>query len=331
MLTLRQIEVIRAVMLTGTIAGAARLLNVAAPGLSRLMKHTEDSLGAKLFSRRGGRFVPAPEARSIFAQINELHRNLENLQFAIGALERGEGAEFKFGATPSIAHVMAPLAVADLRRRYPDLLIDLDVLKIEDAIDFLLLGRGEVAAVSSRVDHPAITFEPLAEGQLYCIVAEEHPLASRARIAAAEIAALPLIGIEPRDPYGAIITNIFARARLQYQSPIKARFGVTVCALVRQNLGIGVIDGFTLAEQMSFGLRVIPIEEDTTFRTYVAFRNDTTLSSVAEFFIAALRARMKKAHEAMTAHRGRSRQGENRVPRRRHDRGEALGGRYGTE
>src|SRR6202044_555725 len=91
MLTLRQIEVIRAVMLTGTIAGAARLLNVAAPGLSRLMKHTEDSLGAKLFSRRGGRFVPAPEARSIFTQINDLHRNLENLQFAIGALDRGDG------------------------------------------------------------------------------------------------------------------------------------------------------------------------------------------------------------------------------------------------
>jgi DNA-binding transcriptional LysR family regulator len=66
MLTLRLIEVIRAVMLTGTIAGAARLLNVAAPGLSRLMKHTQDVLGAKLFFRRGGRFVPAPEAQSIF-------------------------------------------------------------------------------------------------------------------------------------------------------------------------------------------------------------------------------------------------------------------------
>jgi len=305
MLTLRQIEVIRAVMLTGTIAGAARLLNVAAPGLSRLMKHTEDSLGARLFSRRGGRFVPAPEAREIFAQVNELHRNLENLHFAIGALERGEGAEFKFGATPSIAQAMAPLAVADLRRRYPDLLIDFDILKLEDAIDFLLLGRGEVAAVSSRLEHPAITFEPLAEGELFCIVAEEHPLASRSRIAAAEIAAHPLIGIDPRDPYGRILTNIFSRARLEYQAPIKARFGATVCALVRQNLGIGVIDGFTLAEQNSFGLGVIPIEEDTTFSTYVAFRNDTTLSSVAEFFIAALRIRMKKAHDAMVAHRSR--------------------------
>jgi DNA-binding transcriptional LysR family regulator len=164
-----------------------------------------------------------------------------------------------------------------------------------------MLGRGEVAAVSSRLDHPAITFEPLAEGQLFCIVAEDHPLASRTRIAAAEIVAHPLIGIEPRDPYGAIITNIFARARLRYQAPIKARFGVTVCALVRQNLGIGVIDGFTLAEENSLGLGVIPIEEDTTFRTYVAFRNDATLSSVAEFFIAALRGRMKRAHEARAA------------------------------
>ena len=83
-------------MLTGSIAGAARLLNVAAPGLSRLMKHTEDLLGTKLFARRGGRFVPAAEARAIFAQINELHRNLENLQSAIRALGRGEGAQFRF-------------------------------------------------------------------------------------------------------------------------------------------------------------------------------------------------------------------------------------------
>ena len=32
MLTLRQIEVIRAIMVTGTVGGAARLLNVSAPG-----------------------------------------------------------------------------------------------------------------------------------------------------------------------------------------------------------------------------------------------------------------------------------------------------------
>jgi len=44
-------------------------------------------------------------------------------------------------------------------------LIDLDILKIEDAIDFLLLGRGEVVAMTSRLEHPALTFKPLARGQ----------------------------------------------------------------------------------------------------------------------------------------------------------------------
>ena len=97
--------------------------------------------------------------------------------------------------------------------------------------------------------------------------------------------------------------------------PIKARFGVTVCALVRQNLGVGVIDGFTLADQ-GYDLRVIPIKEDTTFQTYVAFRNDATLSSAAEFFIAALRARMKRAGEA---------RGQVRARRDRLDRGKRSG------
>ncbi len=70
MLTLRQIEVIRAIMITGTISGAAKLLVVSAPGISRLMKHTEKTLRLKLFERRHGRYVPTPEANDIFEQIN---------------------------------------------------------------------------------------------------------------------------------------------------------------------------------------------------------------------------------------------------------------------
>ena len=61
-LTIRQVEVIRAVMMAGTIQGAAELLNVSAPGVSRLVKYSEESLGIRLFDRKGGLFVPAAEA-----------------------------------------------------------------------------------------------------------------------------------------------------------------------------------------------------------------------------------------------------------------------------
>jgi DNA-binding transcriptional LysR family regulator len=294
MLTLRQIEVIRAVMVTGTIAGAARLLNVAAPGLSRLMKHTEDTLALKLFTRRGGRYVPTPQARTLFDQMNEVHRHLENLRYAIDSVGRGRFSELRVGTVPSIGNVMVPLAVADVRRRFPELLIEVDILKIEDALDYLLLGRGEVVAMSNRVEHPALAFEDLARGELYCIVAEQHALARRRSVSVAEIAAYPLIGIEPTDPYGRILVGLLEQAGLGYQIAIKARFGTTVCALVRQNLGVAVIDGFTVAHGAMPGIRIIPIREATAFQTYLAHRRDATLSTAAEVFNRVLRRHMTR-------------------------------------
>src|SRR5690606_16158851 len=87
-LTLRQVEVIRAVMLAGTIQGAARLLNVSAPGISRLVRHTEDLLDIRLFERKAGLFVPSPEATPIFEMVHQVHRQMDNLNTAVASLRK---------------------------------------------------------------------------------------------------------------------------------------------------------------------------------------------------------------------------------------------------
>ena len=308
MLTLRQIEVIRAIIVTGTIGGAARLLHVSSPGISRVMKHTESSLGLRLFIRRQGRYIPTPEAKDIFSQINAVYDKVEDLQFVIRRLESGAISELKIGSVPSIANVMVPRAIKRVREKYPKLLIDVDILKIEEAIDYLLLGKGEVVTVSYKLDHPLVTFEPLAMGKLFCIVPDDHELAPRKRVSAAEISKYPLIGIDPEDPYGRIIAGIFAKRSLSYDVTIRARFGTTVFALVKHGLGIAVLDQFTVAEMPLSGVCRIPISEPTEFQTYFAYRNDATLSSFCEYFVAALRAEMqgKCGPEGKIAARGRS-------------------------
>lgn len=293
MLTLRQIEVIRAIMVTGTVGGAARLLNVSSPGISRVMKHAESSLGMKLFSRKGGRYMPTREASDIFAQINGVYEKVEDLGFVISRLKRGSGRELKIGSVPSISVAMVPRAIADVQRRLPSLLVEVDILKLEEAIDYLLLGKGEAVAMSYKLDHPLLTFEELATGRLRCIVPEDHALAQRRRVSAREIVQYPLIGIDPNDPYGRILAGIFTRGELEFELKIRARFGATVCALVTHGLGIGVIDEFTLAGGNWPRIRSLEIEEPTTFETYIAYRKDTTLSSACEAFIVALRAHMR--------------------------------------
>jgi DNA-binding transcriptional LysR family regulator len=292
MLTLRQIEVIRAIMITGTIAGAAKLLNVSAPGISRLMKHTERSLRLKLFERRQGRYVPTPEAKDIFEQINGVYRKVDDLHSMLARIERGGDVEFKLGSVPSICHVMVPRAIERLRRKHPDLRIDINILKIEEALDYLLLGKGEIVAMSYKLDHPGLDFVPLAMGELLCIVPQNHPLAGYSSISAREIVQHQLIGIDPTDPYGRIMSEIFQRQGLQYEMAIKARFGTTVCSLVRAGLGIAIIDQFTVAHGSMQGIATIPIEEPTRFQTYVAMKNDKALSLYAETFVKLLREEM---------------------------------------
>jgi DNA-binding transcriptional LysR family regulator len=137
-----------------------------------------------------------------------------------------------------------------------------------------------------------MNFLPLAAGKLVCIVPVGHPLAGLAEVSAFDMARYPLIGIEPTDPYGQIMSQLFEREQVSFDLIIKARFGTTVCALVKAGLGVAIIDEFTIAYGSMPGIVAVPIKGDTPFQTFVAVRKDRALSRYAENFIRLLRAEM---------------------------------------
>jgi DNA-binding transcriptional LysR family regulator len=98
------------------------------------MKHVEASVGVKLFGRRGGRYTPTSQANAFFNQINSAYDKVEDLQFVISRIKRGANTELQLGSVPSIANAMVSGAIADLRRTLSHLLIEVDILKIEDAV-----------------------------------------------------------------------------------------------------------------------------------------------------------------------------------------------------
>jgi len=289
MLTLRQIEVIRAVEMAGTIAGASDLLNVSAPGLSRLIKNTEETLGFKLFQRRSGTFIPAVEARAVFDQINVVFDRFEALEGALKDLQTGRENHLSFASVPSLSEYVVPRAVKDVRAKFPSLYIDLNIIKIEEAVDYLLLERGEFVAMSYSFVNPAIEFSLLREGSLIAVVPEGHPLAGRSSVKAAELVEWPIIGVDRRDPYGEITAGPFVEAGVDAPLSIQARYVQTVVNLVRQGLGVAIIDEFAaMAPRMTDVVRV-PVATSCTHRAYAAVKKGRTLSSYAEFAIEAIR------------------------------------------
>jgi DNA-binding transcriptional LysR family regulator len=298
MLTLRQIEVIRAIMMAGTVKGAADLLGVSAPGVSRAMKHTEAQLGVRLFSRWHGRFTPTGEALGIFGQINEVFAKVENLQFSIEALKRGDSSVFSFAAVPSIAQHIMPRAVERLRQRFPGLRMNINILKVEETADYLLLKKGEAVAMSYKLDHPGLVSHQLASGRLVAVLPERHPLAAREEVSLAELVAQPLIGIDPNDPYGRIMASVFTGRGLPFELSIQARFSHTVVSLVAAELGVAVVDEFSVATQQIPGVAVRRIAEKTAFTAYCVVNAETPRSIFADELIGALRSEMRTAVQA---------------------------------
>ncbi|WP_299906698.1 LysR family transcriptional regulator [uncultured Paracoccus sp.] len=294
-ITLRQVEVIRAVMMRGTISGAAEQLNVSAPGISRLVKHTEDSLGIRLFERRAGRFIPSVEAGAVFEQISNVYKGVENLQLAINSLEKGEDVRLAFASAPSVAQFIAARAIRSIRRRYPDLFIDLNILKIEETVDYLLLERGEFVIMSSSVDNAGIENEKLAEARLVVILPEDHPLAAQEVISVHDLAGEQLIGVDPGDPYGAKLSEPFRNAGIEPVHSMRGRFAQTVVSLVRHGLGVALIDAFSVAEVYMPGLVRRPLAEPSGVTVYVSHKKGRALSGFAEYAIERFRKELTAA------------------------------------
>ncbi len=301
MLTLRQIEVIRAIMVTGTVNGAAQMLNVSAPGISRIMKHTESSLGLRLFSRQHGRYVPTPEAMTIFDQVQDVFRKFENLQLSIDMVKRGASTVFSFASVSSISQHIVPRAIRTLLHRHPDLRLKVDVIKIDEAIDYILLKKGEIAALSYKLDHPSILFQPLATNSLVALVPRHHPLAEAEKVTADDLLRYPLIGFDRNDPYGRHIARFLLEGGRDFDLSVQARYAHTVLALVSQGLGVAVIDAFSVAAITVPDVVRIPVDPPSTFMTYIATNADVPLSTFAESMIQLMRQEAK----AITGESGR--------------------------
>ncbi|WP_146591292.1 LysR family transcriptional regulator [Puniceibacterium confluentis] len=295
-MTLRQVEVIRAVMLRGTINGAAEHLGVSPPGVSRLIKHTEESLGIRLFERRAGLFVPAVEAGPVFDQIREVYKGVENLQSALGSLQKGEDVRLAFASAPSVAQFIAARAVRTIRARYPDLFIDLNILKIEETLDYLLLERGEFVIMSSSFNNPGLESEEIAQGKVVAILPEGHRLADREVISVHDLAQEPLIGVDPSDPYGAAMARPFRNAGIEANHTMRGRFAQTVVSLVRHGLGVALIDEFSVAEIYMPGVVRRRLAESVPVSISVVTKKGRVLSNFAEFAIRQFRKELSEAH-----------------------------------
>lgn len=260
---LRHIEVFNAVMQTGSVSAAARLINVTQPAVSRTLQHAELQLGFALFERARGRLTPTNEAMALFPHVEKLYEQLDEVQRLAAGLRHGAVTDrLQVLTVFALSREVLPHAVAGFRKKYPKVQVTVQALHTPQVVSGLLLQEADVGFVISSAGQHALERESLAEVDMHCIVPKGLLPPSRikpAGMALQDLADLPVVALDARDPLGMRISQACREHGVGLSPVVTVQTYHAALSMAEYGLGIAIVDGCTASAADKRKVHVLPL------------------------------------------------------------------------
>lgn len=286
----RQIEVFRAVMITGSISGASKLLFVSQPAVSRLLSHTEIRLGFKLFERVKGRLYSTPEARKLFKEVENIYSNIQRVNALATKLSSSHDGIVNVLSSPSIGKMFIPKVIADFQKKHSLAKFSFHVLGLTGILDRITSGDGDLALTILPTDHPNIACHTLGTRKLVCVLPPSNPLSQKPLISLADLANEKLISYVSDTPLGKVIKDTFTNVSLSPDHFLEVGSQQSACSLVQQGVGVALVDEFSAISMPSSSIVVRQVINAPTINICLLHLSTSPLSTNASLFANEIRA-----------------------------------------
>lgn len=299
---LHQIRVFLAVVQSGSIRAAARVLNVSPPAITKSLRHLEEELQVRLLDRTQHGVVATPVGRAFVARARVIESELRKAEEEIAQFAGGHAGSVAFGVGPTHMILIVPEAVPQFCQKFPSIRVrivegphpPLIRLVRDETLDFALGLRPELKLDSG------IVFRPLFRDDFVVAARKEHPLNGARSLA--RLADARWLTLTPRASPGGLVDQAFSAAGLPGPpSVIECESFNGIVALLAQS------DMLTLTTRRLLGtpfarnfLQEIPVAERMPSITHGIYtRADAPLTRAA----AALAKAVTQAARQLT-HRG---------------------------
>jgi DNA-binding transcriptional LysR family regulator len=281
MLNLRQMEVFRAVMLSGGVNSAAELLHVSPPAISKVLAQAGKESGLLLFERVRGRLLPTPEAQQLYVEIDELWRGVEKVRDTSLELSKGAQASLRLVCSASLAPYLVSRTVAKLYEQFPRLQCRVQVVA-PDIINQTLLDRSTHLGIAlAPHDNPNLATVKSYQCGLACVMRSDHPLARKKLVKPADLAGLRVISSPETVPFGMTLKRAFGAAGASMHRDFECTSSTTACWFAQAGVGVAVVDEVAIAGGLLAGLEVRPFQSSEKLPVKI-IRNRYRPMSVAE-------------------------------------------------
>lgn len=285
---MRQIEAFHAIYVSGSISGAARVLNVSQPSLTKVLQHAEQQLGFALFRRVKGRLVATDEAHTLFREVSDVHDRLSSLRKTARNLRSGSAGNVRVAVLPALGLDIAPAAVAKFRQAHPGVTFDVMTLHHDDVLRSLYERRSEVAIAYAPAPHPRLKITELCTTELV-LLHRRDTTKLPARIDLGWLKGKDIIGLSTSGPVGDLFAAALARLHVTANEVISAQTFFVAAALVRHGAGIAIVDEPTAFATCDAQMDFKSFDPPMRFSVCAIHLEDRPLSQLARSFVQIMR------------------------------------------
>ncbi|MFJ8105532.1 LysR family transcriptional regulator [Streptomyces sp. NPDC096132] len=290
MLDVRRMQVLRAVVGSGSVSGAAGVLGYTPSAISQQIAALEKEAGVELLERVGRGVRPTAAGLLLSEYAEAIGRQVAEAETALADLVAGRIGRLsvRYFATAG-AGLVAP-AVARLRERHPGVRIDLRLARdVEDSLAEVREGRADLALAVKGEGGGGVRLVELLEDPYLAVLPRGHRLVGRRSVRLAELAEEAFVGSEWPGPCLDAQIDACEAAGFRPRFVVESEDYVTAQGFVAAGLGVSLVPRLGLGSRHP-GVVVREVRDPVPSRTiHAVVRESAPPQPPLDAFIEALR------------------------------------------
>ncbi len=244
-ITLRHLEILRAVAGNRSLTLAAKQLGLSQPSLSQQLSKLEGELGQRLVDRSAKGLHLTDSGCFLLSKAEPILSMVEEAEIGLGQFERGVRGQITIGAPTSLARSLVTPASIDLKNRFPEIQLNVIELSPQTVIEQLQSRRVQIALISSSmVTDQTLNFTKVElASDPYVLAVPRNMEGGRKPVSKS------VIMVDFGQTYEDLVAGWYRRIIPNYQEVARCRTHELALSMVEAGLGMAIVP--TLATQIN--------------------------------------------------------------------------------
>jgi DNA-binding transcriptional LysR family regulator len=290
---LADLNLFRHVVDAGSITHGAERAHLALAAASTRIRRMEEALGAALLVRTRQGVTPTQAGRTLLQHARTILRQADRLREDLGAYAGGLAGQIRVLSNTNALTEFLPEALSSFLSAHPHVGVDLEERLSDEIVGLIAEGVADLGIIAGTVDPGSLETFPFRRDRFVLVVARNHPLAKRSKIAFAQVLDHDFVGLDRASALQRFLADKAARAGQPLRLRVQLRSFDAVCRLVECDVGIGIVPETTARwATRAMAIVAVPLTDAWAVRDLtICIRSFRELPTHARQLVEHLRAR----------------------------------------